>query len=265
MAWILPVQCVPNEPPGGQATDAAPERPHTNSNPLAAPRGLRRAPEMTPWKVATSAHPADASPPLPPAARLTAPFHDDFERATLGSDWFATSDAWRIVDGRLCAKGARNHPVWLRRRLPVNARVQFSARSLSPEGDLKFEIFGDGKSTSRSVTYDHATSYVGILGGWKNRIHALARLDEHGNDRKELRVDPESQDVRLQPVVPQKTYRFLVERQDGRTVRWQVDSVDWLRFEDDSPLTGLGHEYFAFNDWAAEVCFDDLSITPLSD
>jgi len=188
---------------------------------------------------------------------------DDFERTVLGPDYAATSPVWRLHEGRLCARAARNRPVWLRRRLPRNVRVEFDAESASADGDIKVELFGDGKSRARSISYMDATSYVAILGGWKNTFHVLARLDEHSPSRLELGVDPSSGDRRLLPVVPDRRYRFKLERLDGTTLRWFVDGVALFGFSDPEPLHGEGHEYFAFNDWETPVCFDNLRIEPL--
>jgi hypothetical protein len=44
-----------------------------------------------------------------------------------------------------------------------------------------------------------------------------------------------------------------------------VDGETLFSFDDAEPLRGKGHEYFAFNGWEAEVCFDDLRITPLDE
>lgn len=189
-------------------------------------------------------------------------FEDTFDRAELGGDWLATSPRWRLEHGQLCAQGARNHPAWLRRRLAVNARIEFDAISHSPEGDIKVEMWGDGRTAAHKSTYDDATSYLAILGGWQNRWHVLARLDEHGSDRVQLRVAPGADDPGG-PVQPHRTYRFRVERTDGHTVRWWVDGIELASFEDPKPLLGIGHEYFAFNDWESPVCFDNLSIIAL--
>ena len=80
------------------------------------------------------------------------------------------------------------------RRLPVNARVEFDAVAESPEGDIKAELWGDGQSGATGSSYSNATSYLTIFGGWRNTKHVLARLDEHGDDRLELDVDPNSDD-----------------------------------------------------------------------
>ena len=75
-------------------------------------------------------------------------FEDTFERTTLGSDWKPTGGNFTIQDGVLKAEGCRNHTLWLRRRLPPNVEVTFDTWSDSDEGDIKFEMFGDGHSTS---------------------------------------------------------------------------------------------------------------------
>lgn len=182
----------------------------------------------------------------------------------LGPNWRTTSPgAWRIEDGKLCGRNARNHPVWLTRAIPVNARIEFDAVSESPKGDLKAEIWGDGRSFATTVSYSNATSYLAIFGGWQNKIHALARIDEHGKDRKELPVDETSDDPRQRPVVQGQTYRFKIERTDGQTVRWFIDGTEMLTYTDPEPLAGPGHEHFGFNEWEVKVCFDNLKIVPL--
>jgi hypothetical protein len=196
-----------------------------------------------------------------PGPRISDSFEDDFERGELGSDWHATSSVWRVQQGRLCGRGARNHPVWLRRRLPENAVIEFEATSQSPDGDIKVEVWGDGKSAARSVSYQDATGYLAIFGGWKNQLHVLARLDEHGSDRRQLRLQQGAQDLRALPVESDRTYQFKIERRDGNTVRWYVDDLEILSFDDPEPLTGPGHEHLGFNDWDVPVCFDNVMIT----
>ena len=193
---------------------------------------------------------------------LEAPFADAFERATLGPDWLATADTWNIRDGRLCVVNAHNHPVWLRRRLPTNAAIEFTATSASGDGDIKAEVWGDGHATPKRSAYRDATSYLIIFGGWRNRFHVLARQDEHARDRPEITIQPGGP-PNARPVEPGREYRFRVERSDGKTVRWYVDGVEILSYVDAVPLTGPGHDHFAFNNWATPVCFDDLKITPL--
>ncbi|XXX77865.1 hypothetical protein WMF30_03695 [Sorangium sp. So ce134] len=196
-------------------------------------------------------------------AQRAGAFEDDFNRSALGPDWNALSPKWKIEEGRLCVRGARNRGVWLRRPLPENARIEFDAIAEAPDGDLKAELWGDGRSGATAASYTNATSYLVILGGWKNTKHVLARLDEHGADRLEIDVDPDSDDERARPVAPGQPYRFRIERHDGRTLSWSVNGVEYLELSDPAPLAGPGHEHLGFNDWDAPVCFDNLRITPL--
>jgi hypothetical protein len=252
LVTLLALGCLPADPPGFRR-DAGGSRAGTEKRPDG---GKKKLP---PAASSLEAKPVDAG------RLIDEPWNDDFERPALGPDWNPTSDAWRIVEGRLCAKGARNHPAWLTRRMPKNARIEFNATSSSPDGDIKVEAWGDGKSSASSTTYDDATSYILVLGGWRNSLHVLARLDEHSSSRKELRLIPGSEDPRTQPIVEGKAYHVEIERADGRTVRLFVDDTEIHRFEDEKPLHGPGHEHFAFNDWDVPVCFDDLLITPLED
>jgi hypothetical protein len=170
-----------------------------------------------------------------------------------------------VSNGRLCGENARNHPVWLARRLPKNAVIEFQALTESPDGDIKAEFWGDGRSAASGQSYTDATSYLTIFGGWKNQFHVLARRDEHAPDRREIKLVPGGADLITGTVVPHRVYRFRVERRDGHAVRWQVDDMDILTYRDDEPLQGPGHEHFGFNDWQVRVCFDNLRLTPLRD
>ncbi len=183
---------------------------------------------------------------------------------SLGPSWTqARTTAWRIEKGRLCGENAKNHGVWLDKTLPVNARIEFDAISDSPDGDVKAEFWGDGQSAATTVSYTNATSYLTILGGWKNSTHVLARMNEHAPDRKEIKVDKESDDPRQKPVNRGQIYHFKVERTDGKTVKWSVDGIEYLVWADKEPLVGAGHDHFGFNDWEVKVCFDNVKVTPL--
>jgi hypothetical protein len=94
-------------------------------------------------------------------------------------------------------------------------------------------------------------------------LHVLARLNEHGEDRKALDIAPSGRQLNARPVRPHHVYHFKIERSDSKTVRWLVDDIEILDFADTSPLAGEGHDHFAFNDWETPVCFDNLIITPL--
>lgn len=179
-------------------------------------------------------------------------FTDDFEREDLGDVWHNTGGRYRIQNGWLNIQGARNRPLWLRRRLPRDVRVEFDVRSESPQGDIKVEIFGDGSSRATSESYT-ATSYVVVFGGWNNSLNIIARMDEHADDRA---VGPR------RPVEPGRTYRMKIER-IGDTITAYVDGEELVSLSDPDPLEGRGHDHFAFNDWEADLWFDNLRITPL--
>jgi hypothetical protein len=231
--------------------------------PASADKGPAPKPAAVVPPVAPRPHPEASAAVRTSRPAITAPFEDKFDRADLGPDWSALSPAWKIVNGRLCARGARNRGVWLLRKLPVNARIEFEAYAEAADGDLKAELWGDGESGATSATYNNATSYLTILGGWKNTKHVLARLDEHGQDRLELDVDKTSDDERQRPVEVGQPYHFKIERADGKTVSWSVNGLVYFELDDPSPLAGAGHEHLGFNDWDAPVCFENLKVTPL--
>lgn len=183
---------------------------------------------------------------------LTEEFVDDFNREALGDSWHNTGGPYEIVNGELHVAGAKNHPLWLKKRLPQDVRVTFEARSESPEGDIKFELFGDGRSFARASSYV-ATGYVLIFGGWRNSKSMIARLDEHGADVKTRR------DRRVQRG---KVYQFKAERR-GNLLRWWVDDEIMLEYDDSMPLKGSRHDHFAFNNWSTPLYFDNLRVTPL--
>jgi len=253
-----------------------------------------------PTSLAAPATATATAPPMPLAEVMKVPFEDDFDHALPsaaadasgpsdssaqlgdsvqpspstapgasalpepGPDWISTGPGiWHVEAGRLCGEHAKNHGIWLKRVLPVNARIEFDALSQSQDGDLKAEFWGDGRSYATALSYTNATSYLTILGGWHNKFHVLARINEHGTDRKEITVDPNSDDPREKPVVPGQRYHFKVERTDGKTVRWWVDGNEMLSFSDSAPLAGAGHDHFGFNDWDVKVCFDNVRVVPL--
>lgn len=172
------------------------------------------------------------------------PFSDDFERAELGPSW-TRSPGWRIDQGQVFSAGTRNQALWLRAALPDDAVIELDARSESPAGDIKFEIYADGKN--------HASGYILIFGGWNNTISTIARLDEHGADRQELR--------QRGLVQMGRTYHMKVVRRD-KVIRWYVDGKLLLDYYDSEPLRGPGHDRFGFNDWEAKLYFDNLVIRP---
>src|SRR5438105_8555357 len=108
------------------------------------------------------------------------PYEDDFNRASLGEAWWSNGGLWRIVDGQLYSPGVGNNPLWLKARLPADVRIEFDARSEGPDGDVKWELDGDGR--------DHSTGYVFLFGAWHNRESRICKLDEHAFTLEEMRV-----------------------------------------------------------------------------
>lgn len=174
-------------------------------------------------------------------------FSDDFERAELGEQWRADSDVWRIEEGAVAVQGARNAPLWLDVELPEQVRLELDATASHDDGDLKFEIFANGR--------DHESGYVLIFGGWSNQVTCIARLDEHGEDRLDAR--------RHNRVVPGTTYRLAAVRTDDR-LRWYIDGELVLTFDDVDPLRGPEHAHFALNNWMVPVRYDNIEIYDLS-
>lgn len=168
-------------------------------------------------------------------------FEDDFEREALGDRWLNRSGRWRIQEGRLTVRGDRNEGVWLDFPLPDRVRIEFDARALSDEGDLKCEVFA---SEPR-----HQAGYVVILGGWHNTVSVIARLDEHGEDRLESAARAEKG----------RAHHWALVRVSD-TLRWFVDGALVLEYHDEDPLQG---RTFGFNDWNAPVEFDNLKIFEL--
>lgn len=179
-------------------------------------------------------------------------FQDNFDRTELGNNWNNTGGPYEIRSGKLHVRGARNKPLWLRRTLPRDVRLEVDVRSDTVDGDIKLEIFGDGKSKAESSSYT-ATSYVIIFGGWNNSLNVLARMDEHAKDRV---VGPPYK------VIPGHTYRLKVERH-GNTITVWADDHQLLKMIDTAPLSGRGHDHYAFNNWQSDLWFDNLRIMPL--
>ena len=226
------------------------------------------------------------------------PFQDKFDRASLGEAWGSNGGLWRIVDGQLYSPGVGNNPLWLKARLPPDVRIEFDVRSEGPDGDVKWEVFGDGRN--------HSTGYLFLFGAWRNRESRICKLDEHALTQDEARAQlaatarplPRQMDFleavqqpflrwgarrdleRLEkgeywqrdtPFVVKRTdlkvergrtYHVVVTKQGGR-LRWEMDGQPALEMDDPAPLSGSGHDRFGFSSWANDTYFDNLSITPL--
>ena len=206
-----------------------------------------------------------------PEASVTLPFTDEFEDpATVGKNYWSTGGFWRTVNGELLSPGVKNNPLWLKAKLPQNVVVEFDVKSMSPEGDVKVEIFGNGT--------DHASGYVLIHGGWNNSISIIARLDEHAPTLAALQAQAPGKDLVAEGIYRSdsrvrveaspfkvdlgRQYHWRIERR-GKVISWFIDGQPFMRFEDPLPLTGKGHDRFAFSSWEAQLYFDNLSVTAL--
>ena len=188
-------------------------------------------------------------------APITAAWTDDFERGDLGSDWLPTADAYQLVNGAVSARGGRNRPLWLRRALPRDAVIELDVWSNTPDGDIKVELYGDGRSFDKDGGRYTSTGYVAVMGGWNNSKSILAKGDEHGKALVE----------RSAPKVEQgKRYHWKLVRRGGR-IEWFVDDMTapFLVLDDPEPLDGPDHQHFAIANWQSDSWFDDLRITPL--
>lgn len=178
-------------------------------------------------------------------------YADNFNRKQLGDDWKRGKGGqhgpgkWRVENGMLVVNRVHNDPLWLQVKLPKHVRVEFDAEALSPEGDVKCEIFGDG--------IHHQSGYILIYGGWHNSLDVIARLAEHGLDRKAQKT---------RGVVPNRMYHWAVERTDG-VIKWYIDGKLYMHYDDPMPLTGKGHQFFGFNDWNAPDRYDNVKIYAL--
>jgi hypothetical protein len=196
--------------------------------------------------------PAAAAPP--PAA--SGPFADTFDRAELGDAWNVTGPSSAALEqGALTLQLVHNRPVWLRQAIPTDAAIEFDCWTDDPQGDIKVEAWGDGRSFYAGdprLQYT-ATGYVFIFGGWRNTASVIARQSEHAPGRIE-RTDF--------PVQPGKRYHMRLARKGGQ-FDWFVDGKPFLQLIDPSPLTGPGNQYFGFSGWETKVHFDNLTIEPL--
>jgi hypothetical protein len=186
---------------------------------------------------------------------ITAAWSDLFERDEPGGNWNETGPGYRISGGALSARGAHNHPLWLRKAIPRDVRIDFDAWSNEARGDIKVEVFGDGTSYDPDGGGYTATGYEVIFGGWYNSKSIIARLDEHG-DKQVQRVDVK--------VVAKQKYHWRIER-SGNRLTWFIDDLKtpFLVYDDDAPLEGDGHTHFAINNWETDTYFDNLTIAPL--
>ncbi len=227
---------------------------------------MRRWPVLTLLAVLTACKVRDPAP-------ITETWTETFERTGRpGSDYYVTGAGYALVDGHLSAHGAHNHPMWLRKKLPHDVRIELDCWSTENRGDIKIELFGDGKSYDPDGGAYMATGYEIVFGGWYNQKSIIARLDEHGKDMAS-RTDVK--------VVANQHYHWKIERR-GTKISWGISSpatpgeaalphgsaesingTPFLEYDDPHPLENANHEYLGFNNWETDTWFDNVVITPL--
>jgi hypothetical protein len=154
---------------------------------------------------------------------------------------------WSIKDGRLHGSKIHNAALWISPlSLSGNIRVEFDAWSHDKAGDIKCEIFGDGKT--------HQSGYIMIAGGWSNRMNIIARQDEHGEDRKQDHRCSQYKHTSCTQV-DQKQH-WVIERKDEE-ISWFIDKKLIMNYKDSDMLQGTK---FAFNNWSAASSFDNLRV-----
>ena len=178
-------------------------------------------------------------------------FEDSFERAEIGENYTVQGGDWKIENGKLSSKTAKNRNLVLKSvDLPQNAVVELTMKSRSDAVDVKFNLWGDGK------IHDHGDGYTFILGGWNNRISVISKLDEHEKKRSEKR------NASLEKG---KLYRVKVVRISNK-IKWFVNGELFLEYNDETPLkVEDGYSKLSFANWKSDVEFDDLKIYALEE
>jgi hypothetical protein len=185
---------------------------------------------------------------------VTEQWTDNFGRDEIGGNYYKTGGGY-AVNGALSTRGGHNHPLWLRKKLPKDVQIDVTAWSNTPDGDLKVELAGDGRSFDSDGGQYTSTGYVFIFGGWGNSKSMIARGNEHGQDLKQRT---------LPKVVPGQKYQWRIVKKDKK-LTWYIDDMSqpFLEYTDERMMSGVGHEYFGFNNWESDAWFDDLVVTPL--
>lgn len=187
---------------------------------------------------------------------VTARWTDSFDRAKPGRDYLRTGPGFTVEYGALRASAAHAHPLWLRKKLPHDVRIEFDTWGT---GDIEIDVFGDGKSFAPDPARTTSTGYELIFSGPSSARSVIARLDERGKDVVQRA---------LPKVEASRHYHCKIER-SGTTLTWWIEGgiddmqLPFLVMNDPHPLEGTGHEYFGFDGGPADTWFDNLVITPL--
>lgn len=212
----------------------------------------------------------------PPPAPGSIPFADDFsDPGTVARSYRSLGGDPRVIKGELLSPGTKNNPLWLTARLPQDVVVEVSARPISPEGEIRVVLFGDG--------LDADSGYQAVLGPWSPNGSparlgsSLVRLDENGatlsrwlsrarvpGDLRSAGFGPGSA-LRVEApstaLEPSRVYRMRFERH-GSLLRWTVDGRLMAELDDPFPLTGPGHDRLGLSSGEWDVYYDDLRVAP---
>ena len=178
-------------------------------------------------------------------------FEDSFERTEIGENYAFLGGDWKIRNGKLNSKRAENKNLVLKSvDLPQNGVIEMTMKSNSDDIDVKFNLWGDGKP------HDHGDGYTFILGGWKNRVSIISKLDEHEKNRSEKRKAG---------LEKGKAYKVKVVRMSNK-ISWFVNGELFLEYNDATPLKVTdGYSKLSFANWRSDVEFDDLKIYALEE
>lgn len=177
-----------------------------------------------------------------PESKATLPFADDFQRSKLGENWSHYGGDWIIDNGTVYSIYAINIPLFLDVELPKDVVVELDVMSETNAVDVKVELMTDGRR--------HESGYIFILGGWNNALSVIARMDEHGRDRKVKQPTG---------VVGNRWYRWRIEKKGG-DIKWFIDGDLYMTYQDPEPLEGEGHDRLALTNWQNKVRYDNLRI-----
>ncbi|RKG97560.1 hypothetical protein D7V97_34155, partial [Corallococcus sp. CA053C] len=208
----------------------------------------------------------------------TVPYAQSFnDPAVVARDFFSTGAYWRVTGGELLGPAPKNNPLWLQAALPDDVAVEFDVRPEYPEGDIRVELFGNGR--------DPASGYVLVQGGWNNGLSVIARRDINapgldalqrraariaergggqGADLVATGVFQKDTAMRVEsrvgtPVQAGRVYHWRIERR-GNVLKWAIDGTLVAELDDPFPFKGKGHDRLGLSGWESQLFFDNLRV-----
>ena len=178
--------------------------------------------------------------------KLTLLYSYDFNDGKLGPEWKNEGGDWKIVDGKLVSRRAKNKDLVLMKAHPADVAVTLDMLSHDDKIDIKFRTHGNPQGGD----LHDAGAYSYILGGWKGKISTITRIDEHEPNRVEDRATKHKKD---------HWYKMKIVKKGGK-IQWFVDGKLYLTYEDKQPLAPPTYAHFSFSNWATRCEFDNLKI-----